>query len=128
MLREHYPLDKYFEEILEYIPDLSPDLGKINGYLEDEKLYRLIKKDLAQRRPKTTQTGRNSTPVEVILRMLVVKRLYGYSMKYARPNGAKTIWLIKITVTTCALPWKPLCARSNIHFPLASCRCADSSE
>lgn len=79
MLREHYPVDKYFEEILGYIPDLSPELEKINSYLEDEKLYRLIQKDLAHRRPKTTQTGRNSTPVEVILRMLVVKRLYGTS-------------------------------------------------
>ena len=39
----------------------------------------MIKKDLSQRRPKTTQTGRNSTPLEVILRMLVVKRLYGTS-------------------------------------------------
>ncbi len=79
MLREHYLLDKYFDEILGYIPDLSPELEKIDSYLEDEKLYRLIKKDLSQRRPKTTQTGRNSTSVDVILRMLVVKRLYGYS-------------------------------------------------
>jgi IS5 family transposase len=79
MLREHYPVDKLFEEILGYVPNLSPELEKIDNYLEDEKLYRLIKKDLSQRRPKTTQTGRNSTPVNVILRMLVVKRLYGYS-------------------------------------------------
>lgn len=79
MLREHYPLDNLFEEVLGYIPNLSPELEKIDSYLEDEKLYHMIKKDLAQRRPKTTQTGRNSTPVEVILRMLVVKRLYGYS-------------------------------------------------
>jgi IS5 family transposase len=79
MLREHYPLDKLFEEVLGYVPNLSPELEKIDSYLEDEKLYRLIKKDLSQRRPKTTQTGRNSTPVDVILRMLVVKRLYGYS-------------------------------------------------
>ena len=79
MLRDHYPVDKLFEEVLGYIPDLSPELKKVDSYLEDEKLYRLIKKDLSQRRPKTTQTGRNSTPVEVILRMLVVKRLYGTS-------------------------------------------------
>jgi len=79
MLREHYPVDKLFEEVLGYVPDLSPELKKIDGYLEDEKLYRLIKKDLSQRRPKTTETGRNSTPVDVILRMLVVKRLYGSS-------------------------------------------------
>jgi len=79
MLREHYPVDKLFEEVLGYVPDLSPELVKIDTYLEDEKLYRLIKKDLSLRRPKTLQTGRNSTPVEVILRMLVVKRLYGTS-------------------------------------------------
>jgi transposase, IS5 family len=79
MLREHYPVDKLFEEVLGYVPNLSPELEKIDSYLEDEKLYRLIKKDLSKRRPKTTQTGRNSTPVDVILRMLVVKRLYGYS-------------------------------------------------
>ena len=79
MLREHYPLDKLFEEILGYVPDLSPEPVKMDSYLEDEKLYRLIKKDLSLRRPKTLQTGRNSTPVDVILRMLVVKRLYGTS-------------------------------------------------
>ncbi len=79
MLREHYPIDKLFEEILGYVPNLSPEMEKIDNYLEDEKLYRLNKKDLSQRRPKTTQTGRNSTPVDVILRMLVVKRLYGIS-------------------------------------------------
>jgi transposase, IS5 family len=79
MLREHYPVDKLFEEVLGYVPNLSPELEKIDSYLEDEKLYRLMKKDLSQRRPMTTQTGRNSTPVDVILRMLVVKRLYGYS-------------------------------------------------
>jgi IS5 family transposase len=79
MLREHYPIDKLFEEVLGYVPDLSPELKKIDSYLEDEKLYRLIKKDLSLRRPKTLQTGRNSTPVDVVLRMLVVKRLYGIS-------------------------------------------------
>ena len=79
MLREQYPNDKRFEEVLGCVPELSPELKKINSYLEDEKLYRLIRGDLAKRRPKTLQTGRNSTPVDVVLRMLVVKRLYGYS-------------------------------------------------
>jgi transposase, IS5 family len=40
---------------------------------------RLIRDDLGKRHPRTKETGRNSTPVEVVLRMLVVKRLYGYS-------------------------------------------------
>jgi len=79
MLREHYPTDKRFEEILRYVPPLEPELVKIDTYLEDEKLFRMIKKDMAKRHPKTKTTGRRSAPVEVILRMLVVKRLYSYS-------------------------------------------------
>jgi len=79
MLVEHYPTDKRFEELLGYLPELSPDLKKIDGYLEDEKLYKMIRADLSKRYPKTKETGRNSTPVDVVLRMLVVKRLYGYS-------------------------------------------------
>src|SRR5512146_882656 len=79
MLVEQYPIDKRFEELLGYLPELSPALRKIDEYLEDEQLYKLIRADLAKRYPKTTETGRNSTPVEVVLRMLVVRRLYGYS-------------------------------------------------
>jgi len=86
MLVEHYPTDKRFEELLGCVPELSPELKQINSYLEDEKLYQLIWADLAKRRPQTCQTGRNSTPVEVVLRMLVVKRLYGYS--YAETERA----------------------------------------
>ncbi len=44
MLREHYPSDKLFEEILGYVPNFSPELEKIDSYLEDEKLYRLIRR------------------------------------------------------------------------------------
>ena len=79
MLRERYPINKLFEEITTHFPKMDPILAKIDGYLEDENLYQLIKDDLSKRRPKTLQTGRNSTPVEVVLRMLVVKRLYRYS-------------------------------------------------
>jgi IS5 family transposase len=79
MLVEHYPLDKRFEELAKYFPEMDARLMKIDAYLEDEKLYRWIKADLAKRYPKTKETGRNSTPVDVVLRMLVVRRLYGYS-------------------------------------------------
>jgi IS5 family transposase len=79
MLVEHYPLDKRFEELARHFPAMDRELMKIDQYLEDEQLYRWIKADLSKRYPKTQETGRNSTPVEVVLRMLVVKRLYGYS-------------------------------------------------
>jgi len=79
MLVEHYATDKRFEEIAKHFSKMNAELEKIDRYLEDETLYRLIKNDLSKRWPKTEETGRNSTPVEVVLRMLVVKRLYGYS-------------------------------------------------
>ncbi len=79
MLRERYPVDKYFEKIRVHFPKMDPVLTKIDFLLEDEELYRLIRGDLSKRRPKSMATGRNSTPVEVSLRMMVVKRLYQYS-------------------------------------------------
>src|SRR4029078_741385 len=39
----------------------------------------LARDHLARRHPRTRSRGRPSTPVEVILRMLVVMRLYGWS-------------------------------------------------
>jgi transposase, IS5 family len=79
MLVEQYPIDKRFEDIAKHFPKMNAELEKIERYLEDETLYRLIKNDLSKRWPKTEVTGRNSTPVDVVIRMLVVKRLYGYS-------------------------------------------------
>jgi IS5 family transposase len=79
MLRERYPVDKLFVEITAYFPKMDPILAKIDAHLDDEQLYQLIQVDLSKRRPRTLETGRNSTPVEVVLRMLVVKRLYQYS-------------------------------------------------
>jgi transposase, IS5 family len=38
-----------------------------------------VKADLCRRYPNSARLGRHSTPVEVILRMLLVKRLYGFS-------------------------------------------------
>ena len=95
MLREHYPTDKLFEEIAGYLPGMDPSLAKIDRYLEDERLYRLIQKDLSQRWPKTLQTGRSSTPVEVVLRMLVIKRLYGYSYEETERNVNDSLVLRK---------------------------------
>lgn len=79
MLRDRYSVDKLFEEISQLIPKMDPVLAKVDQYLDDEVLFRLIRDDLSKRRAKTLETGRNSTPVEVVLRMLVVKRLYRYS-------------------------------------------------
>jgi IS5 family transposase len=76
MLRDKYEIDKFFVENQELTSAKEPELAHIDLVLNDEAIYQLVKADLAQRYPKTSQTGRPSTPVEVILRMLVVKHLY----------------------------------------------------
>lgn len=58
---------------------LDPVLARLDTLLDDDDLYQRVRADLAVRRPQTTRRGRHSTPVEVILRLLVVKRLYGWS-------------------------------------------------
>ena len=79
MLQDRYETDKIFDSILKLTTEMDPVLAEIDRLLEDEELYQLIRDDLAKRFPKTEVTGRNSTPVEVILRMLAVRRLYRLS-------------------------------------------------
>ena len=79
MLQDRYETDKIFEHILKLTNEMDPILAEIDQLLDDEELYQLIRNDLARRFPQTEVTGRNSTPVEVILRMLAVKRLYRLS-------------------------------------------------
>ena len=54
-------------------------LDELDQLLEEDMLFQEVKSDLAQRYPHTLTRGRHSTPVEVILRMLVVKHLYDWS-------------------------------------------------
>jgi IS5 family transposase len=57
----------------------EPQLAQLDRLLDDDELFARIRADLARRYPLTPVHGRRSTPVEVILRMLVVMRLYGWS-------------------------------------------------
>jgi IS5 family transposase len=70
-------------ELFALVPALSlaldPVLAQLDQLLDDEVLLQRVKADMLRRAPHTATRGRASTPVEVILRMLVVKRLYGWS-------------------------------------------------
>jgi IS5 family transposase len=50
-------------------------LAQLDRLLDDDQNFRRVRDDLSRRYPLTRVHGRNSTPVEVILRMLVVMRL-----------------------------------------------------
>ena len=114
-------IDKYEKDnILRRIPGLTlklhPELAAIDGVLEDEKLFRMICDDLYQRHLKTLATGRHSTPVKVVLRMLVVWRMYFHAppdhttFSVGRPRSSQRRQR-RSTNELCSKPWmKTRCA------------------
>jgi transposase, IS5 family len=82
MLRDrHEPVD-LFALVPQLGLEFEPQLAQLDELLDDDQIFARVRDDLGRRYPLTRVHGRNSTPVEVILRMLVVMRLYGWS--YAR--------------------------------------------
>src|SRR5262245_40779784 len=79
MLRDRYPAVDLFALVPALALTFEPVLARLDALLEDDGLFQAVKADLARRRPKTLVTGRPSTPVEVLLRLLIVRRLYGWS-------------------------------------------------
>jgi transposase, IS5 family len=79
MLRDRYVPICLFDLVPTLSLALDPVLTQLDHLLDDDTLFQAVKADLARRRPRTPIDGRPSTPVEVILRLLVVKHLYGWS-------------------------------------------------
>src|SRR5215208_3680620 len=79
MLRDRYPPVDLFALLPTLTLSFEPVLACLDTLLDDDALFQAVKADLARRRPRTTETGRPSTPVEVVLRLLIVRRLYGWS-------------------------------------------------
>lgn len=79
MIRDRYDPMQLFELIPQLHLQFEPELADLDRLLNDEVLVQPVKADLVRRFPKSEVTGRPSTPVEVILRMLIVKHLYVWS-------------------------------------------------
>jgi transposase, IS5 family len=79
MLRDRYQPQDLFAQVAALSLKMEPVLARLDQLLDDDTLFENVRADLAQRYPHTQQTGRPSTPVEVILRLLIVKHLYGWS-------------------------------------------------
>jgi transposase, IS5 family len=79
MLRDRYDPLHLFERIPPLGMQMDPVLTQIDTLLTDDTMFQRAKTDLRRRFPHIADHGRPSTPVEVILRLLVVKPLYGWS-------------------------------------------------
>src|SRR3954447_5522587 len=74
-------------DLFALVPQLGlrfePQLEQFDRLLDDDEIVDRLRADMARRSPRSRSRGRPSTPVEVILRMLVVMRLYGWSYAQA---------------------------------------------
>lgn len=79
MLRDRYDPMNLFALVPALAYTMDRVLAQLDALLDDDRLFQTVKADLARRYPRTLIDGRPSTPVEVILRLLIVKHLYGWS-------------------------------------------------
>ena len=83
--------------LLELIPQLrlemEPELAVLDRLLDDDEIFSRIKADFSKRRPNSERLGRRSTPVEVILRMLILRRLYDWSFEATERNVSDSLIL-----------------------------------
>jgi IS5 family transposase len=103
MLRDRYKSDADFWAVIEKLAiEMEPELVAIDKLLDDDELYKRIRADFGKRYPKTLETGRSSSPVEVLLRMLTVKRLYSWTYR-------QTEWHVKDSLVMrwfCRIYWE----------------------
>src|SRR5437588_3268534 len=76
MLTDRYDPQDLFTQIPDQRLQMDPVLARLDPWLADDALFQRVKADFARRYPHTPTRGRHSTPVEVLLRVLVVKHLY----------------------------------------------------
>jgi transposase, IS5 family len=83
MLRNRYTRTDLFALVPQLGLRFDPQLEQLDRLLDDDAIVEAVRHDMARRSPRSRSRGRPSTPVEVVLRMLVVMRLYGWSYEQA---------------------------------------------
>ncbi len=105
MLRLRYPaVDMFaplpqFPDIYSDLSDFSMDplLAALDKIMDDEQLLLLAWNDWVKCRPNCLQTGRPSTPVEALLRLQAVRRLYGWAYRPVRQQVKGSLALRQFT-------------------------------
>jgi IS5 family transposase len=102
MIIDRYPPENLFAVVPKLAADFEPELRELDRLLDDDVLFQRVKADLAGRSPHSLSRGRHSTPVEVIVRLLVVKRLYRWSYEQTEHFVADSLVLRQF----CRLYWE----------------------
>jgi transposase, IS5 family len=123
MIRDRYATMDLFALIPEWHLQFEPELAELDRLLTDDVLFQQVKADLARRYPHSPRTGRPSTPVEVVLRLLVVKHLYGWSYEQTEQfvNDSVVLrqfcrlYLAPVPDDTTLLRWANLIQPATLH-------------
>ena len=123
MIRDRYAALGLFALVPQWHLQFEPELAELDRLLADDELFAQVKADLARRHPQSTRTGRPGTPVEVILRLLVVKHLYGWSYEQTEQfvNDSVVLrqfcrlYLAPVPDDTTLLRWANLIAPATLH-------------
>jgi hypothetical protein len=79
MLIDCYPKEDIFARVPKMTERIDPVLQQLDPFLDDDEVYQQMRNDFGKRYRQTLVHGRHSTPVEVLLRMLLLKHLFGWS-------------------------------------------------
>ena len=93
MLIDRHPYEDVFARVPELAGQTDPVLRHLDRLLDDDVLYAQVRADLATRYPQTLVHGRHSTPVEVLLRLLLIKHLYRWSYRETEARVADSLVL-----------------------------------
>ena len=104
MLRDRYDPVDVFQMVPQLSHAIEPVIAQLDTLLDDDCIFQQVKADLSQRYPHTLTTGRPSTPVEVILRLLIIKHLYGWSYAQTEQWVADSLVLRDF----CRIYWQPV--------------------
>ena len=123
MLRDRYEPMNLFELVPALSMELDPVLTQLDHLLDDDTLFQAVKADLAKRHPRTLLDGRPATPVEVVLRMLIVKHLYGWSYQATEQFVGDSlvlrqfcrVYLERVPDDTTLIRWAKLIRPPTLH-------------
>jgi IS5 family transposase len=92
MLIDCYPREDIFARVPKMTERIDPVLQQLDPFLEDDEVYQQVRNDFGKRYRQTLVHGRHSTPVEVLLRMPLLKHLFGWSRSGRPKIGSTRAW------------------------------------
>src|SRR5581483_9831503 len=102
MVIDQDPHEDIFARVPQMAGRIDPILRQLDQLLDDDSLYQAVRADFGLRHGRTLSLGRPSTPVEALLRMLLLKHLHGWSFQETEDQVDQNV----ILRWFCRLSWQ----------------------